>query len=170
MGRANESDFGPHSLRGGALGLCLALGPCLLGPVPAAAQTVELETYSGPEQTQPVFPNYPRGALRTLREGWVRVHFMVGTDGRPYEIDVTDSMGSAAFEDAAVRALEETLFEPARFNGTPIDAGYALKYTFDFDGNPGARPRFLATFRAARKAIARSNAVSCSSGSPHLRA
>ena len=125
----------------------------LLSSTPATADDVELEVFTGPEQKQATQPRYPSSAQQNLREGWVQVHFMVGTDGRPYEIAVTDAMGYAGFQRAAVRALEKSLFEPARFNDTPIDAGHSLKYLFEIQGHSGPRPRFLTAHRAIRDAI-----------------
>ena len=124
----------------------------LLGSA-ATAEEVELEVFIGRRGKESVQPWYPRMAQQNLREGWVQTHFMVGPDGRPYEIAVTDSMGSTAFHRSAVRALEKSLFEPARLNGTPIDAGYSRKYYFEIQGNLGARRQFLTTHRAIRKAI-----------------
>ena len=139
--------------------LCVAVIACLLAVQAPAEERgerevdVEVEVYTAPERKERVAPVYPRNALRSGREGWVRLHFMVGADGRPYEIDVTDSMGDRSFHGAAQRALEKSLFEPARRNGTPLDAGSTQKYIFEIRGPASARPSFLATFRTARQAI-----------------
>ena len=155
MGRANEPGARWRRLTTGAHRLSLALvGGVLLGPAPAWADDVEVELYTGPKAEELVQPAYPRMASRNLHEGWVRVHFMVSAEGRPYEVNVTDAMGNSTFQRAALQALEKSSFVPARRNGTPLDAGYAHKYIFSFGGNVGARPQFLSTFRAARKAIA----------------
>lgn len=124
----------------------------LLGSA-VTAEPVELEVFTGPRGKESAQPVYPTMALRSLREGWVQMHFMVGPDGRPYEIAVTDSMGGKAFHGSAVRALEKSLFEPARLNDAPIDAGFSRKFYFQIQGNAGARAQFLTTHRAIRKAI-----------------
>ena len=103
------------------------------------AEEVELEVFTGPRGKESVHPVYPQIAQQNLREGWVQTHFMVGPDGRPYEIAVTDSMGSTAFHGSAVRALKKSLFEPARLNDAPIDAGFSRKFYFQIQGNTGAR-------------------------------
>lgn len=141
----------------------VAVIACLLGTAQASAEErgsgtgtqadVEVEVYTAPQRKERVAPVYPRNAMRSGREGWVRMHFMVGADGRPYEIDVTDSMGDRSFHGAARRALEKSLFEPARRNGTPLDAGLTQKYVFEIRGPAFARPSFLAAFRTARQAI-----------------
>ena len=132
---------------------CAVLG-WLLGTPVSAADRIELEVFTGPAQKEPAMPRYPTRAQRDLREDWVHMHFMVGADGHPYEIAVTDAMGDPAFHRSAMRALEKTLFEPARLNGTPTDAEYSLKYNFEIQGRSGARPRFLTAHRAIREAIA----------------
>ena len=132
--------------------LANAMAGLLLGSA-VTAEEVELEVFTGPRGKESVQPVYPRMAQQYLREGWVQTHFMVGPDGRPYEIAVTDSMGSTAFRRSAVRALEKSLFEPARLNDAPIDAGFSRKFYFEIQGNLGARRQFLTTHRAIRKAI-----------------
>ena len=97
-------------------------------------------------------PRTPRIALRNNKEGWVRLDFMVDTNGDPYEIVVTESVGDDVFHDAAIRALEKSRFEPARFEGTPLDAGHHLYYHFEMDSS-GARAWFVRVYRAVMRAI-----------------
>lgn len=118
----------------------------------ADSDAVELEVYSRPRSASRATPSYPLTALRNNKEGWVRLDFMVDTDGQPYEIVVTESVGDEVFHDAAIRALEESRFEPARFEGKPLDAGHHLYYHFEMD-SPGARPWFVRIYRAVMKAI-----------------
>ncbi|MCY4058059.1 MAG: energy transducer TonB [Gammaproteobacteria bacterium] len=126
--------------------------------VPAAApeiasDTASLERYSPPRVLSKAAARYPRNALRKRREGWVRLHFMVDTSGRPYEIAVTDSVGDRVFQEAAVEALEESTFDPARLDGNPIDAGHSIHY--NFERRRDARPRrwFARTHKLAMRAI-----------------
>ena len=112
-----------------------------------------LEIYSSPRRSSLVQPKYPRRALTRNMEGWVRLDFMVDPNGKPYEIAVTESVGDDDFQKAAVRALERSEFEPARFNGEPLDAGYALYYHFQIEDGGGARPQFIRTYKALIAAI-----------------
>ena len=99
-------------------------------------------------------PTYPRLALRRNKEGWVRLDFMVDTNGEPYEIVVTESVGDEVFHDAAIRALEKSRFKPAQFEGEPLDAGHYLYYHFEMGGDgSGARPWFVRIYRTVMKAI-----------------
>lgn len=121
------------------------------GPA-ADSAAVELELYSPPRSVSRATPTYPAAALRKNREGWVRLDFMVDTNGEPYEIVVTESVGDEKFHDAAIRALEKSRFEPARFEGKPLDAGHHFYYHFEMQ-SAGARAWFVRTYRAVMKAI-----------------
>ena len=78
---------------------------------------------------------------------------MVDTSGRPYEIAVTESAGDDAFHRASVRALEKSIFEPARIDGQPLDAGHYLVYHFGFEGGVGLRGRFVSLHKSLVNAI-----------------
>jgi len=116
------------------------------------SDAIELDVYSRPHSVSRATPRYPRTALRQNKEGWVRLDFMVDTDGQPYEIVVTESVGDEVFHDAAIRALEKSQFEPARLEGKPLDAGHHLYYHFEMDSS-GARAWFVRVHRAVMKAI-----------------
>ena len=135
-----------------------AVAGLLCASASLAGDEVELELYTGPAAKETVRPIYPELALRSLREGWVHAHFMVGADGRAYEIAITDSMGDPAFARATVRSIEKSVYEPAKLNGSPIDAGYARKYYFEIQGGVNAaRGSFLRTYRRIGDAIAAGN-------------
>lgn len=123
---------------------------------PAAGGEAELalEVFSAPKVRNMAAPRYPRRRARDFREGWVQLNFMVGRDGSPYEIAVTDSTGDAAFEEAAVAAVARSTFEPASLGGEPIDAGHALKIRFSLsEPLESARPSFVSRHRALMTAI-----------------
>ena len=119
----------------------------------AESSDLALELYASPYGTDVVKPTYPRFALDRNKEGWVRLDFMVDPNGRPYEIAVTESVGDEAFQRSAKRALEKSTFEPARFNGEPLDAGHYQYYHFEIDGSIGARSWFVTQYRRLMRAI-----------------
>lgn len=115
---------------------------------------VALELYTPPYNRSLTKPTYPPGAATQGKEGWVRLNFMVDADGKAYEIAVTDSIGDQAFQKAAMRALEESDFEPAKFRGQPLDAGHSVTYQFEMEGGSmGARGWFVRVYKALMKAI-----------------
>ena len=118
----------------------------------AESAGVELDVYSRPHSVSRTTPTYPRAALRQNKEGWVRLDFMVDTNGEPYEIAVTESVGDDVFHGPAIRALEKSRFEPARFDGQPLDAGHHLYYYFEMNSD-GARTWFVRRYRTIMSAI-----------------
>ena len=78
------------------------------------SEPVPVELYTGPVRKNMEMPRYPRLAQAKGMEGWVRLDFMVGTDGKAFEIAVTDSMGNPNFRGAAIRALRKSTFEPVQ--------------------------------------------------------
>lgn len=119
-----------------------------------SATTVPLDVFEGPKGIELAQPAYPKSKQRVGAEGWVNVSLMVDPTGNPYEITVSDSTGTEAFERAAVRAIENSTFQPATLNGQPIDAGHHLKVKFELEGGqPGARPRFISVYQTLNTAI-----------------
>ncbi len=57
-------------------------------------------------------PNYPRGAYRSGRQGWVIVRLDVTAAGLTENIDVDRSVPEGMFEGAAVKAVKEWRFRP----------------------------------------------------------
>lgn len=119
----------------------------------ARDENVPLQLYEAPRKKNLAFPTYPR-LERGVREGWVKVNFMVDPAGKPYEVVVVDSTGNKNFEDAAIRAAQASSFQPATSGGTPVDASYALKYTFHSDQrSSGAHRDFVSAHRALLEAL-----------------
>lgn len=149
------------------LAVCLAFwcaGPGLVageadeGPAEVASvpDQVPVELYAAPVRKDMKAPRYPRLARAKGMEGWVRLNFMVGTDGKAYEIAVTDSMGAGTFQRAAIGALRKSTFEPAHLNGRPVDAGHSMYIWFGLEGEGGgARPYFLQSSKAIMESIER---------------
>jgi protein TonB len=71
------------------------------------------------EMTPPIYP--PR-CLRMGIEGLVRIRVLVGENGRPQEVTIGKSSGESALDNAAIDAVRDWRFEPARRNGVPVRA------------------------------------------------
>lgn len=146
-------------LVGLGLALCVADVPASETEADSAAEVhgeaVPLDLYTPPNRKELVTPVYPRLALQENREGWVRLEFMVDPQGKAYEISVSRSMGDRLFEQAAIRALKKSTFEPARVDGQPADAGASQQYVFSLEGgSKGAGAWFVRTYEAAMRVIA----------------
>jgi TonB family protein len=106
-----------------------------------------------PPSIKTLYRTGPPAEATLEREGWVTLSFMVDTTGRPYEVAVTDSTGSTAFEKLAVNAIERSTFKPATLNGNPIDAVSDLTYTFTSSRQPGAGAGFIKTYKRLQELI-----------------
>jgi protein TonB len=82
-------------------------------------------TASGPLSSQARYisnprPDYPPEARQLRQQGVVRLSVEVGADGRPSDINVSQSSGFPQLDQAAVRALHRWIFDPARATGIPV--------------------------------------------------
>jgi len=67
-------------------------------------------------------PVYPPRCLRLGIEGRVKVRVLVGENGRPQEVTVGESSGEASLDQAAIDAVREWRFAPAKRNGVAVRA------------------------------------------------
>ena len=113
-----------------------------------APDTVSIEVFKAPRiRSSPGSNFYPMEEVRDGREGWVVLNMMIDPMGKPYEAMVVDSSGNPAFEKAALRALNQMGFEPARRGTTPIDASFLFKMKFAISNMAnGATPAFAAAY------------------------
>ena len=76
--------------------------------------------YGGPDSVRARLQrrvHYPELAQADQIAGRVRLRYVVGIDGRVYGPEVTQGMGGGAFDNEALRAVQELVFEPARQKG-----------------------------------------------------
>lgn len=67
-------------------------------------------------------PVYPPRCLRMGIEGLVKVRVLVGENGRVQEVTIGKSSGETALDNAAMEAVRDWRFEPARHGGVPVRA------------------------------------------------
>jgi protein TonB len=100
-------------------------------------------TVPAPVEQTPVFwkmkllemkrPVYPPRCLRMGIEGTVRLRVLVGEDGRPQDAAVRTSSGDTSLDQAALDAVREWRFEPARRDGVPLRAWCIVPITFSLE-------------------------------------
>ena len=73
-------------------------------------------------------PVYPAIAKQSRISGNVEVHFRISPRGNVY--DVKSVHGSPILAQAAIEAVEEWRYEPARLNGAPIDSRGSTNFDF----------------------------------------
>jgi len=101
-------------------------------PMPEGTGDEELYADAAPVEETPVLwnlklvdmrpPVYPPRCLRLGIEGRVKVRVLVGENGRPQEVSVGESSGEASLDQAAIDAVRDWRFEPAKRNGVPVRA------------------------------------------------
>jgi protein TonB len=67
-------------------------------------------------------PVYPPRCLRLGIEGRVKIRVLVGENGRPQEVTVGESSGESSLDQAAIEAVRQWRFEPAKRNGVAVRA------------------------------------------------
>ncbi len=75
-------------------------------------------------------PDYPPRCRRQGIEGTVRVRALVGEDGRVVQALVAKTSGDDSLDEAAVEAVNEWRFEPARRDGVPVRAWASVPIEF----------------------------------------
>ena len=121
-----------------------------------SADSAELAigNYIGPKAIDSRPPKYPPAAQRRGGEGWVYVHMSIDETGKPYDLEVADSVGHRAFEGAALTALKRWKFDPARLDGVAVHSGTSRKVIFYMEApSKGASPPFINRFDRVQELI-----------------
>jgi protein TonB len=109
-------------------------------PGPPMPEGEDLYADAAPVEETPVYwnlelvdmrpPVYPPRCLRMGIEGRVKVRVLVGENGRPQEVALGESSGDAALDQAAMDAVRDWRFEPAKRNGVPVRAWAVVPVEF----------------------------------------
>lgn len=75
-------------------------------------------------------PAYPEEARRSGREGRVTVSVLVSAHGQPKEVALSNSSGSASLDRAALAAVRQWKFKPARRNSDAIESWVKVPVEF----------------------------------------
>lgn len=89
-----------------------------LDPAPGDTGLAAVDHPAVPVRQPP--PAYPRQALRRGESGEVLVRVVVGTDGRPSQVQVARSSSHRALDQAAVKAVRRWRFQPATRDGQSV--------------------------------------------------
>lgn len=95
---------------------------------PEPTEFVPVEIY--PEMIHNEQPEYPRLAKQAGLEGRVVIQALVDKEGKVRKAQVYKSSGTAALDDAAVKAAYNNLFKPGIQNGRPVPVW--VIYNVDF--------------------------------------
>ena len=80
---------------------------------------IEHGTIARPLDRRP--PRFPTKALEQGLQGWVLLSYVVATDGSVKDPSIENSSGVRDFEKAALRTVTKWKFEPAMWDGEPVE-------------------------------------------------
>jgi len=77
-------------------------------------------------------PDYPEFAKKARMEGTVVLEFVVNADGTVGKVEVLKSLmsGPGGLDEAAIKAIKKTKFQPALANGKPVSVWVTYPITF----------------------------------------
>src|SRR5690606_15985183 len=125
--------------RSALLSPAIALASACLIALPSATRAAPPETAAEqppaelipPKAKSPVTYEYPAELLEREQPpaGTVTVQYVVGTDGVPKEIEVLDGV-DPILDAAAIAVVGELRFEPATYQGEPVEVVLSIELTF----------------------------------------
>jgi iron complex outermembrane receptor protein len=98
-------------------------------PAQVAPSEPPAPSISAPRVVQSVAASYPSEALAERREARVELLVTVLADGNVGDVQVAASAGQA-FDDAAIAAVRQWRFEPARSGDAPVDSRIRVPFQF----------------------------------------
>lgn len=98
---------------------------------------------------------YPRSAGAKGLEGWVRISYVIDTSGQVVEPLVESSSGHRLFEKQVLSTVKNWRFEPATFEGKPIQqCRNGAHFEFAMEGSSQeARSQFVKRYKSANALI-----------------
>jgi TonB family protein len=124
---------------GTALATCLCLAAGLAVATSRAEPVVHNSVSAGPIAQQTRAPRYPVEALQARQAGDVVLRVLVGVDGRPRDVVVENSRKAGPepdttavdiFEQPAIDAARQWLFQPALRDGEPVEHWVQVPISF----------------------------------------
>jgi periplasmic protein TonB len=113
--------------------ICLVV-MCAVSVVGATQTTQDTVYEAGPGITLPkivkeVKAEYPKESMAAGVQGWVRMTCVVGRDGKPGNIEITESL-EPRIDEAAIAALRQWEFEPGAKDGGPVAVRVTIEMSF----------------------------------------
>lgn len=79
-------------------------------------------------------PVYPSVARKRGIEGYVKLFFVVNTEGLVEQVQILEARPEGIFEEAATSAIRRQRFEPAQYKGQPVFFKGQNEYNFSLGG------------------------------------
>ena len=106
--------------------------PARVSQVEAAQTSVTPPVYEADYLSNPP-PSYPRLSRRLREEGEVELRVRVDPAGQPVVVELARSSGSERLDEAALRAVRDWRFEPARRGGQAVEAWVRVPILFKLE-------------------------------------
>lgn len=106
--------------------------PARVARVEAAQTSVTPPVYEADYLSNPP-PSYPRLSRRLREEGEVELRVRVSPAGQPVVVELARSSGSGRLDEAALRAVRDWRFEPARRGGQAVEAWVRVPILFKLE-------------------------------------
>lgn len=110
-----------------------AAAPQPVEDAPAPAASITLPRFQADYLNNPP-PVYPPASRRLGEAGRVVLRVFVRADGTPAEVAINHSSGSARLDQAALEAVRNWRFVPARRGDTPVPAPVLVPVSFTLEG------------------------------------
>ncbi len=138
---------------------CLGLSALLAMPFSLASEDTDTAGMHRGVTAKPIkriAPHYPRSELTHRRQGWVQLSYVVTADGEIIDPVVENSSGSRAFEREALRTVNKWSYEPATWDGKPVQQCHTkVMITFALEGaGTGVTKKFFRRYKKIDKRIA----------------
>ncbi|MFC3120308.1 TonB family protein [Agaribacter flavus] len=99
-------------------------------------------------------PRYPKSAAITGTEGWVKINFVIDTDGNVQDPVISDSSGNKAITRAAMSAVKRWKYSPAIKDNRAVQQCYnEVQLDFTLQNQIGASGKFITKYKEAEKAM-----------------
>jgi periplasmic protein TonB len=123
---------GPGGPGGHGTGCCGGIGDYAgphVGSGPPGIYPAGRHGVTAPEVIYNPEPSFSDEARKAKEQGIVQLMLVVGTDGRPYDIRVAQSLGMG-LDEKAIEAVSHWRFRPATLNGQPVASRIAVQVDF----------------------------------------
>jgi len=78
-------------------------------------------------------PIYPMRAMRRGIEGWVKVRFLVNTQGRVEQLKVIESDPESVFDKSVINCISQWKFKPGTVEGEPVNTMAETTIRFELE-------------------------------------
>ena len=96
----------------------------------AAPSPIQARIDAPPKPKHTIKPKYPSESRKRGEQGSVGIEFIVSSDGSAKSISVVSTSGFPLLDEAAINAVREARFTPAKSNGKTIDFPTRIKLDF----------------------------------------